>query len=202
MTAIATAKHVVEYADYWHQPIRIIHNNESIFLSHDCRFILSRDEHDSSLILFSFSDIDNQLDFPDTPIRLMPVKGSVRVGVEVAWIGYPNLRKLINEKCFFFGRISAQDIKSFFIDGVAINGVSGGPVFYLHEDGHPLIIGTISAYMPNLSDDTHPYPGLSVAESISNLYTVADQLKSIEEARENKRKEDQPPPDPPNIVTP
>jgi hypothetical protein len=37
----------------------------------------------------------------------------------------------------------------YLIDGVAINGVGGGPVFAALKNDQPQLLGTISAYMPN-----------------------------------------------------
>ena len=166
LTGIATARHVVQHADYWHQPIRIIHESGTIFLNHDERVILLGDpDHDSSIVLFP--DLEKRFKFPKVFPHVLPVGDIVNVGVEVAWIGYPAIQRIVNKECFFFGRISTYDEKSYFIDGVAINGVSGGPVAYLHEKGHPVIIGTISAYAPNFSNDPYPYPGLAIAENLS-----------------------------------
>ena len=195
LTGIATARHVVQHADYWHQPIRIIHESGTIFLDHNERVVLLGDpKHDSSIVLFP--DLQGIFKFPKVIPPLLPAKNIIKVGVEVAWIGYPAIGSLVNKECFFFGRISTYDEKSYFIDGVAINGVSGGPVAYLHEKGHPFIIGTISAYAPNLSNDTYPYPGLAIAENLSNLHNIAKHLSDLDEARKKRSQTTQPPPPP------
>ena len=62
------------------------------------------------------------------------------------------------ELCFFHGFISGyfNDPPTYLVDGVAINGVSGGPAF----DNRVHIIGLVSAYIPNRVDRQTTLPGL------------------------------------------
>jgi hypothetical protein len=91
----------------------------------------------SDLGLPSFAAIRPQLFFPIMFPR----------GAPLGWLGYPGLA--FPELCFFRGFISGHQEKPpiYLVDGVAINGVSGGPAFDLSG----LIVGLISAYRPNES---------------------------------------------------
>ena len=71
--------------------------------------------------------------------------------------------------CFFYGHISAyvEEEELYLVDGVAINGVSGGPVFVIEESG-PIIIGLVTEYRPNFSMG-QSLPGMSIMRSINPL---------------------------------
>src|SRR5580704_15440278 len=151
LCGVATAYHVVQDPDYWQQPIRICHDDSEKprFLKEDERVIFGRAPNDSAVILFPKFD----LNLPEEPIPLMPADRFLRIGVEAGWLGYPAVAT--RTLCFFSGAISARRGDSYFIDGVAINGVSGGPVFaHVTFDDDPTgklrVIGVISAYYPNL----------------------------------------------------
>jgi hypothetical protein len=73
---------------------------------------------------------------------------------------------------------------SYLVDGVAINGVSGGPVFVSYDEVTPEIIGTVSAYLPNRTGGT---PGLLRAQDISAFHDDLQTLRSFEEAKERER---------------
>jgi hypothetical protein len=91
--------------------------------------------------------------------------------------------------CFFTGTVSARTVaqKSYLIDGVAIHGVSGGPVFHRSIDsGAVEIIGSMVAYHPNFSAGA-PLPGLSRAQDVSHFHGVIEQVKSIDEANVRKK---------------
>lgn len=125
---IATARHVVGDADEWQQPIRIRHNTSNTvrFLREGERAILSDRDTDSAVILISPGD----LKLPENAIPLLPITSLLAIGTEVGWLGYPGI--VSNTLCFFSGNVSArQETRhAYLIDGVAINGVSGGPVIY------------------------------------------------------------------------
>jgi hypothetical protein len=127
IAAVATALHVIYHADHWRQPIRIIQEStgKEAFLNYDERVIWVDLKRDSSAIAIH----SNKLEFPDETLPLLPADYYKKVGVDVGWVGYPALSP--DELCFFQGRISAfkQSNDTYLIDGVAINGVSGGPIF-------------------------------------------------------------------------
>lgn len=68
---------------------------------------------------------------------------------------------------------------------MAINGVSGGPVFDELDDSSPEIIGVVSAYVPNrLQVDT--LPGLLRAQDVTPFYKHIEDLKNLDEAKEKE----------------
>lgn len=124
VVAIATAYHVVRYADEWQEPIRLRHfpSTTTVFLKEQDRAILGDYKTDSAVILVQPSD----LQFPDSTIPLLPSTSILDIGTEVGWLGFPSVAPLT--LCFFSGNVSAREEgrHAYFIDGVAINGVSGG----------------------------------------------------------------------------
>jgi hypothetical protein len=187
-TAIATAHHVVEDADKWQQPIRI-HNiaaAKTILVHEADRVILVDALKDSAVILIPGGKA-KPLDLPEKPVEFIDTtKLRLKVGVEVGWLGYPGIGA--DALCFFTGNISPwlKNRSAYLIDGVAISGVSGGPVFYGAAGGDSdtiQIIGTITAYMPNRT-----LPGLSFAQDVSHFQATVAVIKNRDEA-ERKKKE-------------
>lgn len=185
LCGIATAEHVVCDADKWLQPIRI-HNHDfrktKLFTESE-RFILTDDSADSAVILVNPSE----LDFPETLIQLRPKSDLLNIGSEVGWLGYPGLSEWT--LCFFSGCISARRNNGYFIDGVAINGVSGGPVISAPNGGSPQFVGVISAYHPNRQAGGS-LPGLLIAQDVSHFHNVIQMVQSLDEARRQKAEED------------
>lgn len=182
---IATANHVVDDADQWQQPIRIQHTNGKVaFLKEDQRIILPDSNLDSAVILVPIA----QLDFPEPLIQLRPIGDRLPVGVEVGWLGYPAVTRTL---CFFSGNISAFDESrhAYLIDGVAINGVSGGPVIYSHDGSDIHVVGSITAYMANRQTGA-TLPGLSVAQDVSHFHDVTGNIRSYDEAKRKKAEEE------------
>jgi hypothetical protein len=73
----------------------------------------------------------------------------------------------------------------YLIDGVAINGVSGGPVFAAFDEKTPEIVGTISAYLPNRTG-SGTLPGLLRAQDIAPFQETLKTIKSLDEARKKE----------------
>ena len=118
----------------------------------------------------------------------------IPIGNKVAWLGYPGIA--LPKLCLFTGMLSAFDLQtdSYLIDGVAINGVSGGPVFFqLKEVAKgiklPLIVGTVSAYMPNRYRG-ESLPGMASAQDITPFYDIVNSLRDFDEARARKLEEE------------
>ena len=90
-------------------------------------------------------------------------------GVELGWLGFPNLKKAINVPCFLAGRISAYlpDDEAYLIDGVSIHGISGGPAFYCDED-KVVLAGIVTDYYPN-EVNNQSWPGLAMFRTINPL---------------------------------
>jgi hypothetical protein len=79
---------------------------------------------------------------------------------------------------------------SYLIDGVAINGVSGGPVFAEILPNTPEIVGTISAYMPNRQRGD-ALPGMLQAHDVTAFQETIGRLRSLDAARKEKEAEEQ-----------
>ena len=180
---IATAAHVVAYSDTWQLPIKIENESSSRFLNNNERVIFLDLATDSAVVLFFKGD----LQLPQTPIALIPMGDPVSIGSQVGWLGYPNTNA--DTLCFFAGNVSARNVaqRSYLIDGVAIHGVSGGPVFHLSQSTALEVIGVMVAYHANLATGA-PLPGLSRAQDVSHFHDVIQQIKSIDEANAQKRK--------------
>jgi len=207
---IATANHVIKHADEWQEPLRISHmtTGTTVFLKEDDRVIWSDAQKDSAVI---FTPI-RELDLPENPIPLLPVERRLPTGVDVGWLGYPAIAEYI--LCFFSGNVSAwQDWrKAYLIDGVAINGVSGGPVFYLTPTDGVQIVGSISAYRASRSSG-EALPGLCIAQDVSHFQEMATRVSSMDEANRQRQtlKQEQsqeppaslpPTPEPPAVPSP
>lgn len=181
---IATAAHVVSDADEWQKPIKIRQQGSDsvLFLQPDERVIYINWNTDSAVILFR----KDNLQLPEVPIALFPVGASLGIGVEVGWLGFPAIESYT--LCFFSGIISArQDFrKAYLIDGVAINGVSGGPVLHLTETEGVQIIGSVSQYRANRATG-EALPGLLIAQDVSHFHDVFNHVRSIDEANKKKR---------------
>jgi hypothetical protein len=183
LCGVATAWHVVRQADDWQQPIRLWNHSQSetVFLKANERFI-SKDWHtDSAVILFPAV----LLPLPKDPISLLPSDFVINIGVEVGWLGFPALAP--RDLCFFSGKISTpqESRKAYLIDGVAINGVSGGPVIHGSDAEGTQIVGTVSAYYPNRATG-EVLPGLLSAQDLSYAHNVASQVQSIDEANKKQ----------------
>jgi hypothetical protein len=183
---IATANHVVSYADQWQQPIRLTnnHTNTTVFLKESDRTIFLDANSDSAVLLTQPCD----LKLPEDTIKLLPTSVPLAIGTEVGWLGFPSIAPLT--LCFFSGNISARQESwhSYLIDGVAINGVSGGPVLYSTETEGIMVVGTISAYMSNRATGDS-LPGLSVARDVSHFHDTITFIKSLDEAQRKKKEQ-------------
>ncbi|MCA9233421.1 MAG: trypsin-like peptidase domain-containing protein [Planctomycetales bacterium] len=181
LAAIATAAHVIDHAHDWKQPIKLIHDETGkvAFVGEDQRVVFLNQTRDAATILVP----KGTLPFPDTTFPIADSASYRAVGSELAWTGFPSVA--YPTLCFFSGRVSAflmqQDC--YLIDGVAINGVSGGPVFCEKTSETPEIVGIISAYLPNRSGDT---PGLLRAQDITPFVETLSTLQSMHEAKERE----------------
>lgn len=184
LIGVATALHVVEEADDWRQPLKIIHvkSNKELFLSHEERSVLVDYKRDSAVILLATKAVtDAGLPMPKAMLPMLPSDMFKQIGVPLAWAGYPAIAS--RTLCLFQGSVSAfnRDNDSYYIDGVAINGVSGGPVFDDIED-KPKIVGIVSAYHYNRQSGGN-LPGLLMAHDATHLNQIVEGLKSLDEAQ-------------------
>lgn len=181
---IATAAHVVSYADEWQQPIRIKHEGsvEPLFLKPEERVIFIERSTDSAVVLF----LKRQLQLPESPIALLPMDQPCPIGVDIGWLGFPVIEP--DTLCFFAGIVSARQAnrKAYLIDGVAINGVSGGPVFHYPKPDVVQVIGCVSAYHANRATG-ETLPGLLRAQDVSHFHEVTKWIRDLDEATAKKR---------------
>ena len=178
--AVATARHVVAHAHEWELPIKIHWKNlDPITVTPQGRVLRVHPERDSAVLAW-VSDESVARSLPRKPLPLLGDESFVRTGVTIGWLGYPHLVEGGTRCCFFSGAVSDLIDHRYFVDGVAIHGVSGGPAFCPDKDGNVTIIGSISEYRPNrLGGET--LPGLLVVDDLfaSNvLRAAADKLLS------------------------
>lgn len=179
---IATALHVVEESDNWQLPIRVFSHGftSTMLLKESDRVVLKDEENDSAVII-----CDPKLDLPESVIPLRPTNKRLDIGAEIGWLGYPGIDP--RTLCFFSGNVSAAplDRRIYLVDGVAINGVSGGPVLFSSGTDGVEFVGVVSAYRANrLTGDT--LPGLLIAQDVSHLHDTLKFVKSRDEAAEKK----------------
>ena len=189
MCAIATAAHVVSDAHYWEQPIRITHqqSGESILLRSAERAILLEEANDTAAVVFPKA----LLPLPAQPLGLAPEKKFLKCGNEIGWLGFPYVAPL--ELCFFSGRVSAvrKSGREYLVDGVAINGVSGGPAFWNGAEKVTLM-GVMSAYIANRATG-ETLPGLTVIQNVDQFHDVSKAFKNVDEAKQKEKPPEQPP---------
>ena len=180
--AIATAAHVIRDSNWWEEPIRLFHpsSGTSVILRHADRALHFDYARDTAAIVMRKGD----LRLPDEPMNFTPEGKYLLVGNEVGWLGFPAVGS--RTMCFFSGRVSAwlKDDGTYYIDGVAINGVSGGPTFVILGGESPMLIGVVSAYIPNLATG-QPLPGLSVVRDVEQFQELAKKFRSFDEAAKN-----------------
>jgi hypothetical protein len=174
---IATAAHALQRAQQWDEPIRVeqLATGTSRMLHAGERTIVVDPDTDTAAVVFLRDD----LDLPSELLHSTPESTTYRVGVEIGWIGYPSVAH--DQLCFFSGRISAwrEASKSYLVDGVAINGVSGGPAFRVDDRGEVILLGVVSAYLPNRAAGT-ALPGLAVVQHVGQLEKWVESLHASE----------------------
>lgn len=193
LCAFATAAHVVHQANYWEQPLRIrsVDSGETALLRPPDRAIFLEYSQDTAVVVFD----PEKLSIPTEPFGLIDEGMILKVGVSIGWIGFPAIPGA--DLCFFTGAVSAwlDEPNAYFVDGVAINGVSGGPAFYCPGDDVK-IIGVVSAYMPNRATG-ESLPGLAIVRHVTQLQEIAQRFQSLEEAKAEETRPVEAPPPPP-----
>lgn len=172
---VATAHHVIAAAHEWREPIQLHQPGQTpVFLNYSDRYVFNDPVRDSSIVLVKAE----HLAVPTELIPLRPIADRLPFGAEVGWLGFPAVTSIM---CFFKGCISAfqQASHSYLIDGVAINGVSGGPVLFLDEIAGLQIVGAVTAYIPNRASG-EALPGLAQAQDVSHFHDVDSVIKAID----------------------
>lgn len=199
LCAVATAAHVIDNAHYWEEPIRIQHygSGKTSILRTNGRATILDEPVDTAIIVFPPGEIP----LPASNPQLIPPEKHLRVGHEMGWVGFPGIAA--GSLCFFSGRVSAwlNDRHSYLVDGVAINGVSGGPAFHALDEKSVVVIGVVSAYIPNrLTGDV--LPGLCEIRDVRQFQELAKTFESLEEAKIQETVPAAPPPRSPEVTTP
>lgn len=180
LCGIATAGHVIDESHYWEEPIRIHHyrSGKTTLLRAADRVIWLDSKLDTAVILF----VKGELPLPEATLPFISEENHLKVGKEIGWVGFPSVSP--QNLCFFTGRNSCwlEDSKIYLVDGVAINGVSGGPAFYTITNGVK-IIGSVSAYLPNRGGAT---PGLAMISDVDQFLNVVKQIKDWDEAKKKE----------------
>lgn len=196
VVGVATALHVVSHADKWGLPIRILQEGgKEVMLPAQGppggRLVLEDRDTDSAVIIMTKAEVD--LVWPESCLPLRPLTEQLPIGVEIGWLGYPGMGSAADTLCFFAGTVSAFQARrrAYLVDGVAINGCSGGPVVYSTAADGVQIVGIVSAYIANrATGDT--LPGLAVAQDVSHFDSVVRYVKSVDEARHQERAKEKP----------
>lgn len=187
--AIATAAHVVADAQYWEQPIRVTHqqSGKTVLLRSTDRAVFLEEANDTAAVIFSKAD----LPLPALPLELAPEGKFLKFGVEIGWLGFPAVAP--EEMCFFSGRVSAvrNSGREYLVDGVAINGVSGGPAIWNGGD-RVTLIGVLSAYIANRATG-ETLPGLAVIQNVNQFHDVSRLFRSVDDAKKQETPPEQPP---------
>ena len=177
LIGIATAWHVVDKAIEQKQSIRLTHyvSGRGAFVSPDerhCGFNISAD-----LAMLSVQPGD--LSLPTDELPRVERGLALREGAALGWCGFPSVAP--ERLCFFKGCVSATIVEevSYLVDGVLINGVSGGPAFALEDDGTARLVGIVSAYCPNVSVGP-PLPGLGIIRAVNSYGALFDLMGSAE----------------------
>lgn len=198
LSGVATAYHVIARAFEWGFPIRLEHaaTGKNVMLFPNNRYIEFDVARDTAVILFK----SEELPMPEVEPQLLAEKESIKVGCDVGWLGYPAISP--NELCFFSGHISNwnETEHRYLVDGVAINGVSGGPVLRNRPNGEVNLVGIISAYISNNSAGKST-PGLSVIRDVSSFFPTIKKLKSLPQQQDNPPPSASVPPVEPKLQT-
>lgn len=119
--------------------------------------------------------------FPDSSLTLAPQGKHLTVGNEIGWLGFPAIPAA--DLCFFSGRISAwsESLGAYFVDGNAINGVSGGPAVAVVA-GDLFLVGVVSAYAPNRATG-ESLPGLAIVRSVERFHHEVAAISTLGQAQ-------------------
>lgn len=178
LAAVATAAHTLADADERNLRISLRHHlsGEEVDLEESDRVIFIDSHRDAAVVLFPAE----YFDLPSEALPVMPAGDSQPVGSEVGWVGYPGIARTI--PCFFSGRISAfmSGIHSYLLDGIVINGVSGGPVFEMRSDDKPRLLGVVCAYLSHVGELSTP-TGLSLVADVSHFHETIKKIRNVDE---------------------
>jgi len=182
LVGIAIAAHVVLNAKSSRQRITIEHyaSGKTVVLKHTEREILHESsDNDTAALMMDGA----KLPLPKRVLGLIGEGKTKKVGVELGWLGFPTVA-MDGSLCFFSGRVSAYlgKDKTYLVDGVAINGVSGGPAFSIAGDSVQ-VVGVVSGYILNRDTETgEALHNVSVVQHVHQFQWLAKELKTLDAA--------------------
>lgn len=162
----ATAWHVVEPLVNDEGALSLVSADKKLVLNdHTSKMGFARIGPRSSDTAVIFAETTSSPFQESDLLPILPIESMLARGADLGWLGFPGLVE--PELCFFHGHVSGflADPPTYLIDGVAINGVSGGPAF----DSRCHLIGLVSAYIPNRIDEHTVLPGLTALVPINVL---------------------------------
>jgi hypothetical protein len=169
---------VLSDAFWWEEPIRLYHpkSGKHHILRNGERAALFRQDMDTAALMFNRGEFP----LPIKALNLVPEGNYLKVGSSIGWLGFPGVSP--QDLCFFSGCVSAwiDPQRSYLVDGVAINGVSGGPTFAIIGSDF-MLIGVVSAYMPNRATG-EALPGLSIVRDVAQYQELAKEFENLEAA--------------------
>ena len=124
---IASARQVLEQPHHQGQRFRVWHGNRvSEFGGRGSKDALLVRLNDDYLDTAVVAVITHQLPKPVVPLISGTEQGRITAGMEVGWLGFPDLEGLRDRLCFFSGRISLVDpvTRRYLIDGTNVPGFS------------------------------------------------------------------------------
>ncbi len=164
---VITAFHVIKQAHETGATIEIEHPGEGIKISLPslARSVFVANNRDQAIISFNGPKDFEKLH----EVTFLSKDRHYNPGVELGWLGFPDLEVSQNVACFLSGRVSAylEDKEAYLIDGVSIHGLSGGPVFYCSDD-QVVMAGIVTNYYPNPVNN-QAWPGLAMFRTINPL---------------------------------
>jgi len=169
---LATADHVLAASVDTADKVRLVSSDRSKVFDADVDEVriqpLGPKIHDTMLILLKSKNhiLDQSQLLPMLQWDMMMPKGA-----SIGWMGFPGITE--PELCFFQGHVSGHlgEPPTYLIDGVAINGVSGGPAF----DNRAHLVGLVSAYIPNRVNEHTTLPGLMALVPINAIRLFMEQ---------------------------
>lgn len=180
-TMLATAWHVVKDVVSTDAPLVILRSDGTdttpLVVGPARIYPIGPEECDTALLAIPTSEpLIREEDLGPIPLETMLPKGA-----ELGWLGFPGI--VYPELCFFCGVVSGhKEVPPvYLIDGVGINGVSGGPAF----DRSGLIVGLVSAYLPNQIEPGRTLPGLMILTPVNMIRLW---MQDIFRAKVNERK--------------
>jgi hypothetical protein len=173
---MATAWHVVERLKETEATLHFISSDRSTVAQakagHYQIFCLGPTMYDTAIVMFRVAEsIVDERDL----LPMLHCDWMMPRGAELGWLGFPGIVE--SQVCFFRGVVSGflNSPPTYLVDGVAINGVSGAPVF----DNRAHIVGLISAYLPNPLNPKITLLGISAVVPIHMIrYWMENQVKA------------------------